>query len=493
MKKILLSLFLIGVVSVVALFATQAYFSDTETSTGNTFTAGAIDLKVDSQQHYNNAVCVDGLWELEVGETATNPQYPVIGTDCGGTWGQTPEGKDIVGERFFDFADVKPGDSGENTVSLHVINNDAWVCAEVTNLANEDNGLTEPESAVDTTDGTGNGELQNKLEMTIWKDDGDNILEPGETILATGNPINGYLPVYDSTSEASLPGGDTAYLGVKWELPLATGNEVQTDSLTGDIIFNAIQSRNLETFKCSDLYQEVCGDEKDNDYDGQIDEGCPYCGDGSINQTSEVCDDGNMMGDDGCSASCTIEEGYQCTGEPSTCVQTDNDKDGDPDTTDCQPNDATVYHGATEVFNDKDDDCDGLVNEGIVGWVSPTGYVDATNMWDGEELLYDHALWGVYATSHTPFQYLELTLPATTDVNKVRYWIPWGTWVSSVPSVNVDIYYSGAWHNVYSGAYATDTWNETAFTEQSVTKARFKFNGGTWVGYLGEFEFYANN
>ena len=56
MKKILLSMSMIAVVAVVAIGATGAFFSDTETSTGNTFTAGAIDLTVDSEQHYNNLV-----------------------------------------------------------------------------------------------------------------------------------------------------------------------------------------------------------------------------------------------------------------------------------------------------------------------------------------------------------------------------------------------------------------------------------------------------
>ena len=58
MKKILLSLAIIAVVGAVAVGVTGAFFSDTETSTGNTFTAGAIDLKVDSEQHYNGNVCV---------------------------------------------------------------------------------------------------------------------------------------------------------------------------------------------------------------------------------------------------------------------------------------------------------------------------------------------------------------------------------------------------------------------------------------------------
>ena len=48
MKKILISLAIIAVVAVVAFGATRAYFSDTETSSGNTFTAGTLDLNLNS-------------------------------------------------------------------------------------------------------------------------------------------------------------------------------------------------------------------------------------------------------------------------------------------------------------------------------------------------------------------------------------------------------------------------------------------------------------
>jgi len=46
-KKILLSVIVIGAVSAVAVSGTIAYFSDTETSVGNTISAGVIDISVD--------------------------------------------------------------------------------------------------------------------------------------------------------------------------------------------------------------------------------------------------------------------------------------------------------------------------------------------------------------------------------------------------------------------------------------------------------------
>ena len=50
MKKILMSLVMIGLVSAVAIGATRAYFSDTETSVGNTITAGTLNLQVGGQE-----------------------------------------------------------------------------------------------------------------------------------------------------------------------------------------------------------------------------------------------------------------------------------------------------------------------------------------------------------------------------------------------------------------------------------------------------------
>ncbi|MEO0460186.1 MAG: DUF4215 domain-containing protein [Myxococcota bacterium] len=46
------------------------------------------------------------------------------------------------------------------------------------------------------------------------------------------------------------------------------------------------------------------------------------CGDGEISPLAgEDCDDSNGSGGDGCSASCVTESGYDCTGEPSSCVE----------------------------------------------------------------------------------------------------------------------------------------------------------------------------
>ncbi len=50
----------------------------------------------------------------------------------------------------------------------------------------------------------------------------------------------------------------------------------------------------------------------------------PICGDGLL-LDGEECDDGGTADGDGCSASCTTEHGFSCTGSPSVCSSTCGD------------------------------------------------------------------------------------------------------------------------------------------------------------------------
>lgn len=57
MKKILVSLSIIGVVAAIAVGGTIAYFQDVETSTGNTLSAGILDLKIrDNNEDWGDGV-----------------------------------------------------------------------------------------------------------------------------------------------------------------------------------------------------------------------------------------------------------------------------------------------------------------------------------------------------------------------------------------------------------------------------------------------------
>ncbi len=44
------------------------------------------------------------------------------------------------------------------------------------------------------------------------------------------------------------------------------------------------------------------------------------CGDGIVTD-GEACDDGNGVDGDGCAATCDVELGWACAGQPSVCIQ----------------------------------------------------------------------------------------------------------------------------------------------------------------------------
>lgn len=238
---------------------TNAFFGNTEKSVGNAFIAGAIDLKVDNECHYNEMVCVNGLWDGPVGG------YPVAGTACTCTW-STPE--DLKGKAIFNFTDIKPGDDGEDTISLHVDTNPAWVCAEISNVAQNDNGCNPPELKAEqaayggvgkeTCDdpGPGQGELWGVLKFSLWMDNGagdhhacNNIKDEDETYLVENAPATDLkYPIADSQN-GKVP-IQNACIGVSWSVPDSIGNIIQSDSVTGDITFNAYQARHNDKFVC---------------------------------------------------------------------------------------------------------------------------------------------------------------------------------------------------------------------------------------------------
>ena len=268
------SIFTLGVVAVVAVMATQAFFSDSETSKGNLFQAGAIDLGVSNHSFYNGV---------------ENP---------GTTWRVDYDLSDQPPRQFFNFLDLKPGDWGEDTIDLHVRNNDAYLCVDVKLTSDDDNGLVDPETDDgDITGGAGQGELADAVNFYWWADDGDNVFEDNEHLLPSG-PLgvlgvgqtaivalaDSNVNVWGDTDNVSgngapLPGDTVRYVAKAWCFGDATmtpytqdnlggqpgngpdvrkltcdgsqeDNTAQTDSLTADITFRAVQARNNSGFRC---------------------------------------------------------------------------------------------------------------------------------------------------------------------------------------------------------------------------------------------------
>src|SRR3989344_1535474 len=270
MKRILLSLGMIVFVGGLVAGATGAFFSDEETSTGNTFAAGDIDLQIDNESYvvdYNIPQYLNPTGQF-IFSTSTS-------------WALA----DLVAgvQKFFNFSDLKPGDMGEDTISIHV--------GSINPLLDD-------------------GELDEGLQFAFWADDGDNVYEPGtptqggiaEVIFLSGTLANmgaaGQITLADSVSSilggnTPIPGDTTFYIGKAWcfgtlvtsgltqdgigktgdplnNIPSTNGpiqrpggvacggsgvnNAAQTDRVQGDMQFYAVQARNNPNFLCSINY-----------------------------------------------------------------------------------------------------------------------------------------------------------------------------------------------------------------------------------------------
>lgn len=98
MKKILVSLSIIGIVAAIAIGGTVAYFYDTETSTGNTFTAGTLDLKIID---WNELIWQDGVtttWQAVDMKPGDEFLFPVEFVGLGRTGSITPNHLEITSD-----------------------------------------------------------------------------------------------------------------------------------------------------------------------------------------------------------------------------------------------------------------------------------------------------------------------------------------------------------------------------------------------------------
>ena len=248
MKKILLSITAIGITLTTAIGLSYAFFSDTESSSNNVLEAGKLDLKIDNESYYNGVLNPDTSWSLN----------------------------DLTDQLFFNFTDIKPSDIGEDTISIHIDDNNAWACMWANLTQNDDNTCTEPELLDDPTctpPGANQGELAQNLNFIFWVDDGDNLLETGENVFKTGSAQSLFTgsvwPLQDSITNlfevaGPLLGAKTYYIGKAWcfgtltQEPLGgvtcngslLDNATQTDIVKADISFSAYQARNNPNFVC---------------------------------------------------------------------------------------------------------------------------------------------------------------------------------------------------------------------------------------------------
>jgi predicted ribosomally synthesized peptide with SipW-like signal peptide len=206
-KKILISLCIIGAVAAIAVGGTIAYYNDTETSSGNIFTAGTLNLQVGDSDPTG--------WNFQIG-------------------------------------DIKPGDSGfqevilQNTGSL-----DGYLHITFANLINDEMGCTEPEGQPEGIDitcenpGPNQGELAQNLDVLIYLDEDTS----GTFTLGTDTLI------YQGKVKGVLQGDIFNYLlaksvskkfRIEWKVDSSVGNIVQSDKTGYDIVFELTQNKQEE-------------------------------------------------------------------------------------------------------------------------------------------------------------------------------------------------------------------------------------------------------
>jgi len=235
MKKLLIIL-MAGLLCMGLVGGAFAYFSDTETSTGNTFTAATLNAAPGS-------IYVSG-------ETGYYPPYqsPVMNV--------TPGSDGVNG--CVVFSDIKPGDSG---IIYWSLKNDGTIPGsldlEITRLADVDNGFTEPEDMSDGTkngqDATIDGDLDDYMHIRLEVDlnnDGD--YDDAGELLQNGTgmgELETYLPVvgtaYEKLSDVTMNPGDAIKFKFAWridpDIPGVDDNIIQGDSFQLDLLFELLQ------------------------------------------------------------------------------------------------------------------------------------------------------------------------------------------------------------------------------------------------------------
>jgi spore coat-associated protein N len=186
-------------------FGTWSYFSDTETSTGNVFTAGTLNLTVDAN---------DGSNTVKFTVTNANP-----GQSGAGTWTLVNAGS-LAG-----YIDLE---------SISVTNAENYNAA--TNEAETYNAVTNPTGDTDTSDLTGGGELAANMDVVLFIDDGtgggtpNNGIKDGTEATIYSGKLGSIASSYNQN--LSLGAGSTTYISMTWSVATSVGNTIMGDSAT---------------------------------------------------------------------------------------------------------------------------------------------------------------------------------------------------------------------------------------------------------------------
>jgi spore coat-associated protein N len=205
-RKILLSIIIIGVVGALIGAGVFAYFSDTESSTGNTFTAGTLNLQVGSADPATETITV---------------------------------------------SDTYGGDSGSYD---WLLKNDGSIAGSLdvtfSAIVDAENGVNEPEEADPGEDGTvavpgTDGELAEVLSLIIYIDENndDAYVALDDTLIYSGFVKPGLAgeQLSNYAMAANYGSGNDKAVRIEWSIDSGVDNEIQSDSAGFDIEFELLQ------------------------------------------------------------------------------------------------------------------------------------------------------------------------------------------------------------------------------------------------------------
>ena len=196
-RKILASIVVIALMASALGIGTYAVFSDTETSVGNSFTAGTLDLKI------------NGVDTNVVAFTVSN---------------------------------MRPGNQPKNSFVLSNVGSlNGILDISTVVLSDAENGRIEPEiEAGDTTDDAGAGELSAVVNLRLFVDTNkDGWISAGENVFFNGK-VNTLPASFDLNQPIAADGSvNIVALFDWWNTP--TDNQAQSDSFTLDLTYQLTQ------------------------------------------------------------------------------------------------------------------------------------------------------------------------------------------------------------------------------------------------------------
>ena len=192
-------MFIIGIASSIGIMSTRALFSDSQTKSGSAFTIGTLELDVKGTNGSDEAsVSIDDIG---------------LSSNLSGERSWTVYNKGSIPGRLY---------------------------LKLANLKNLENGCNEPEAKDDNSCDDSNvssGELGEVLNVKFYVDDSEKV----SSSLASGKDVE-IKTAWENLSAISIMPGKSINVKMAWSAsPDGFGNEIQSDSVSFDIVFDLVQ------------------------------------------------------------------------------------------------------------------------------------------------------------------------------------------------------------------------------------------------------------